>query len=132
MDLNPNYDEDNGIDMDIESDFFPNVEDTNDLNNNYSTYDTMNIDPTSDMTMLLKRAIGAERRQKSSTDNFHSNDNHHCNSQQMSEANPFEESEQFFHDLCAELTNTTATLVSSAATTNTFNFSTTPEQTLIH
>jgi hypothetical protein len=51
----------------------------------------------------------------------------------MSETNTFEETEQFFHDLCAELTNTTAALVSSSTTTtNTFNFSTSPEQTLIH
>jgi hypothetical protein len=134
LDLNPNCDEDNGLDMDIESDLVNIVENnnSNDINNN-STCEIMNIDQTSDVTLLLKRAIGAERRQKSSTDNFHFNDSNNSNSQQMSETNTFEETEQFFHDLCAELTNTTAALVSSSTTTtNTFNFSTSPEQTLIH
>jgi hypothetical protein len=98
------------------------------LNNN-ATCDTMNTDQSSDVNFFLKRAIGAERRQKSTADNFHLNDSNNTSSQHMSETNTFEESEQFFHDLCAELTNTTAALVSS---TNTINFSSTPEQTLIH
>ncbi len=130
LDLNPNCDEDNVLDMDIESDLV-NIVDNN--NNNNSTCEIMNIEQTSDVTLLLKRAIGAERRQKSSTDNFHFNDSNNSNSQQMSEINTFEETEQFFHDLCAELTNTTAALVSSSSsTTTTFNLSTSPEQTLIH
>jgi hypothetical protein len=113
--------------MDIESDIV-----TNELNNNNnSTCETMNIDQTSDVTLLLKRAIGAERRQKTCTDNFHFNENNNTNLHHMSETNTLEETEQFFHDLCAELTNTTATLVSSS-TTNVLNFSTSPEQTLIH
>jgi hypothetical protein len=116
--------------MDIESDLVTVVGNNNEINNN-STYETMNIEQTSDVTLLLKRAIGAERRQKSSTDNFHFNDSNITNSHQISETNTFEETEQFFHDLCAELTNTTATLVSST-TTNALNFSTSPEQTLIH
>ncbi|CAM4795276.1 unnamed protein product [Rotaria magnacalcarata] len=104
----------------------------NEINNN-STCETMTIDQTSDVTVLLKRAIGAERRQKSSKDNFHfnENDNNNTNLHHVSETNTFEETEQFFHDLCNELTNTTASLVSTS-TTNALNFSTSPEQTLIH
>jgi hypothetical protein len=98
--------------MDIESDLV-----------NNSTCETINMDQTTDVTFFLKRAIGAERRQKSSTDNFHFNDSNNIHPHQISETNTFEETEQLFHDLCAELTNTTA---------NTLNFSTTPEQTLIH
>jgi hypothetical protein len=102
--------------MDIESDIV-----TNELNNNNnSTCETMNIDQTSDVTLLLKRAIGAERRQKTCTDNFHFNENNNTNLHHMSETNTLEETEQFFHDLCAELTNTTATLVSSSTTNHQF------------
>jgi len=117
--------------MDIESDLVNVVDNNNDLNND-STCETMNIDQTSDVTLLLKRAIGAERRQKSSTDNFHFNDSNNTNSNHMSETNTFEETEQFFHDLCAELTSTTAAALVSSSTANALNFSTSPEQTLIH
>jgi hypothetical protein len=116
--------------MDIESDLVTVIGNNNEINNN-STCETMNIEQTSDVTLLLKRAIGAERRQKSSIDNFHFIDSNNTNPHQISETNTYEETEQFFHDLCAELTNTTATLVSSS-TTNPLNFSTSPEQTLIH
>ena len=135
LDLNPNYAEDNGIDMDIESNLVTMVEENTNSNddNPHSICDSMNIDQGSDVTLLLKRAIGAERRQKSSSsDSFHFHDSNPSNSQPMSDSNTFEETEQFFHDLCAELTNTTATLVSSSATSNALNFSATPEQTLIH
>ena len=140
LDLNPNCDDDNGLDMDIESDLVNIVDNptttttipTNNNNNNNTTCEVMNVDQPSDMTLLLKRAIGAERRQKPSTDNFHFNDSNNSHSQQLSETNTFEETEQFFHDLCAELTTTTAALVSSSSTTTTFNLSTSPEQTLIH
>lgn len=133
LDLNPNYNEDNEIDMDIESNLVTMVEEnTNTNDDKNSICDSMNIDQESDVTLLLKRAIGAERRQKSSSDSFHFHDSNPSNSQTMSDSNTFEETEQFFHDLCAELTNTTATLVSSSATSNALNFSTTPEQTLIH
>jgi hypothetical protein len=139
LDLHANYDDENGIDMDIESDLVNIVgnntsNDINNNNNNLTTYETMNIDQTSDVNLLLKRAIGAERRQKTSTDNFYFNDSNYTNNtncHQISETNTYDETEQFFHDLCAELTNTTATLVSSS-TSNIFNFSSTPEQTLIH
>ncbi|CAF0925923.1 unnamed protein product [Adineta ricciae] len=100
-------------DMDIESDLL-NIVDNNQLDSNVSPCETMNIDQTSDVNILLKRTIGAERRQKS-----------------MSEGNIFEETEQFFQELCAELTNTTATLVSTSAP-NALNFPPTPEQALIH
>ncbi|CAF0779226.1 unnamed protein product [Rotaria sordida] len=134
IDFNTNCENDNGIDMDIDSDIV-NVLGNDEINNN-STCETMNIDQTSDVTALLKRAIGSERRQKSSTDNFYfhdsnNNNNNNTNLDHMSETNTFEETEQFFHDLCNELTNTTASIVSSS-TTNVFNFSTSHEQTLIH
>ncbi|CAF1265356.1 unnamed protein product [Rotaria sp. Silwood1] len=134
INFNTNCDNDNGIDMDIDSNIV-NVLGNDEINNN-STCETMNIDETSDVTVLLKRAIGAERRQKSSTDNFHFNDsnnntNNYTNLHHMSETNTFEETEQFFHDLCTELTNTTASIVSSS-TTSALNFSTSQEQTLIH
>ena len=133
LDLNSNYNEDNGIDMDIESNLVTMVEENNNNNDdNNPICDPMNTDQGSDVTLLLKRAIGAERRQKSSSDNFHFHDSNPSNSQPMSESNTFEETEQFFHDLCAELTNTTATLVSTSSTSNALNFSSTPEQTLIH
>ncbi|CAF1391027.1 unnamed protein product [Rotaria magnacalcarata] len=132
IDFNTNCDDDNSIDMDIESDIVTVLGSNNEINNN-STCETMTIDQTSDVTVLLKRAIGAERRQKSSKDNFHfnENDNNNTNLHHVSETNTFEETEQFFHDLCNELTNTTASLVSTS-TTNALNFSTSPEQTLIH
>jgi hypothetical protein len=127
LDLNPNCDDDQGFDMDVESDLLT-VVSNNELNTN-STCETMNIEQISDVTLLLKRAIGAERRQKSSTDNYHFNENNNSNISQISETNTFEESEQFYHDLCAELTNTTAALVSSS-TTNILNFPTSHEQTV--
>ena len=119
-------------DMDIESDLL-NIVDDNQLDSNVSPCETMNIDQTSDVNILLKRAIGAERRQKVSSDNFHFNQTTAINEnlQCMSEGNTFEETEQFFQELCAELTNTTATLVSTS-TPNALNFSPTPEQALIH
>ncbi|CAF2583172.1 unnamed protein product [Rotaria sp. Silwood2] len=130
IDFNTNCDNDNGIGMDIDSDIV-NVLGNDEINNN-STCETMNIDQASDVTVLVKRAIGAERRQKSSADNFYFNDsnNNNTNFHHMSETNTFEETEQFFHDLCTELTNTTASIVSSS--TNVLNFSTSQEQTLIH
>ena len=133
LDLNPTYNDDNGIDMDIESNLVTMVEENTNPNDDQNTIcDSMNIDQGSDVALLLKRAIGAERRQKSSSDSFHFHDSNPSNSQPMSESNTFEETEQFFHDLCAELTNTTATIVSSSTTSNALNFSPTPEQTLIH
>ncbi|CAF2985916.1 unnamed protein product [Rotaria sp. Silwood2] len=130
IDFNTNCDNDNGIGMDIDSDIV-NVLGNDEINNN-STCETMNIDQASDVTVLVKRAIGTERRQKSSADNFYFNDsnNNNTNFHHMSETNTFEETEQFFHDLCTELTNTTASIVSSS--TNVLNFSTSQEQTLIH
>ncbi|CAF0774865.1 unnamed protein product [Adineta steineri] len=130
--LNTNFHDD----MDIESDLV-NVVSNNEINSiNNSTCETMNIDQTSDVNLLLKRAIGAERRQKPLTDNLYfnednNNNDNNTNLPQISQSNTFEESEQFFHDLCAELTNTTAALVSSS-TTNILNFSSSAEQTLIH
>ncbi|CAF1002232.1 unnamed protein product [Adineta ricciae] len=119
-------------DMDIESDLL-NIVDNNQLDSNVSPCETMNIDQTSDVNILLKRTIGAERRQKVSSDNFHFNETTAINEnlQSMSEGNIFEETEQFFQELCAELTNTTATLVSTSAP-NALNFPPTPEQALIH
>lgn len=131
LDLNANCDDDFGLDMDIESDLENLVENSNDLNNNY-TCDTVNIDQSSDVNLFLKRAIGAERKQKSSSDNFSFNDSNSFDSSHISEANLFEESDQFFLDLCSELTNTTAALVSSTSPSNTFHFSSSPEQALIH
>jgi hypothetical protein len=90
----------------------------------------MDVEQDTDVTLLLKRAIGAERRQKPSTDNLIVNENNNNNSN-ISESQTLEETEQFFHDLCAELTSTTATLVSSSPT-NTLRCSTPPEPTLIH
>lgn len=119
----------------IESNLVTMVEENNNNNDddNNRNSDSLNMDQGSDVTFLLKRAIGAERRQRSSSsDNFHFHDSNPSNSQPMSESNTFEETEQFFHDLCAELTNTTATLVSTSSTSNALNFSSTPEQTLIH
>ena len=133
LDLNSTYDDNNadsdaGMAMDMDSDLVTVVGD-DDLND--STCETMNIEQTSDVTSFLKRAIGAERRQKVSPDHFHSNETDHSNFHHVSSGSTYEETEQFFHDLCAELTNTTAALVSSS-TSNALNFTSTPEQTLIH
>lgn len=92
---------------------------------NSSSYDTMDLEEEHDMTLLLKCAIGAERR----TINSNSNENDvHADQtathQDLSTNNSFEETEQFFHDLCAELTSTTAALVSSCSMP--------AEQALIH
>ncbi len=110
--------------MDIDSDIVT-VVSTNEPNN--SPCDTMDIEQETDVTLILKRAIGAERRQKNSTENLILNENNN----NISETTTLEETEQFFHDLCAELTNTTATLVSSPSA-NSLRCSTSPEQTLIH
>ena len=110
--------------MDIDSDIVT-VVSTNETNN--SPCDTMDIEQDTDVTLLLKRAIGAERRQKPSTENLILNEN----TNHLSETTTLEETEQFFHDLCAELTNTTAALVSSSST-NSLRCSTPPEPTLIH
>jgi len=129
LDLNENCDDDE-IDMDIDTDIVT-VVSNNEANN--STCDTMDIEQETDVTLLLKRAIGAERRQKSSTENLilkETNINNN-NNNNLSEETTLEETEQFFHDLCAELTSTTAALVSSPST-NTLRCPTPPEQTLIH
>jgi hypothetical protein len=113
--------------MDIDSDIVT-VVSTNETTN--SACDTMDMEQETDVTLLLKRAIGAERRQKCSTDNLILNENNN-NNNHLSETTTLEETEQFFHDLCAELTNTTAALVSSSST-NSLRCPTPPEQTLIH
>ncbi len=128
LDLNENCDDDD-IDMDIDSDIVT-VVSNNETNN--STCDTMDIEQETDVTLLLKRAIGAERRQKPLTENLNLNENNNNNNNHnLSETTTLEETEQFFHDLCAELTNTTAALVSSSST-NPLRCTTPPEQTLIH
>ncbi|CAF1685412.1 unnamed protein product [Adineta ricciae] len=131
LDLNENCvnNDDDEIDMDIDSDIVT-VVSTNETNN--SPCDTMDIEQETDVTLLLKRAIGAERRQKnsSSTENLVGNETIDSNLEETATA-AFEETEQFFHDLCAELTNTTAALVSST-TTNSLRCSTSPEPALIH
>jgi hypothetical protein len=114
--------------MDIDSDIVT-VVSTNETTN--SACDTMDMEQETDVTLLLKRAIGAERRQKCSTDNLILNENNNNNNNHLSETTTLEETEQFFHDLCAELTNTTAALVSSSST-NSLRCPTPPEQTLIH
>ncbi|CAF3958462.1 unnamed protein product, partial [Rotaria sp. Silwood2] len=132
LDLNENCDS-NEIDMDIDSDIVT-VVSNNETND--STCDTMDIEQETDVTLLLKRAIGAERRQKISTENLilNENNNHNNNNNNnnhLSETTTLEETEQFFHDLCAELTNTTAALVSSSST-NSLRCPTPSEQALIH
>ncbi len=127
LDINENCDDVDDvdeIDMDIDSDIVTVVSNTDTTN---STCDTMDVEQETDVTLLLKCAIGAERRQKSSTENLILNENNN----NLSETQTLEETEQFFHDLCAELTSTTATLVSSSPT-NTLRCSTPPEPTLIH
>ena len=131
LDLNSNCDGDD-INMDIDSDIVTVVSSTE---TNHTTYDTMDMEQETDVALLLKRAIGAERRQKSSTENFISNDHHTTmTNDHLSETATFEETEQFFHDLCAELTSTTASLVSSSSSsTNALRCTAaSPEQTLIH
>jgi len=128
LNLNENCDDDQEIDMDIDSDIVTVV--SNNETNNNSTCDTMDIEQETDVTLLLKRAIGAERRQKPSTENMIVNENNN-NNNNLSENTTLEETEQFFHDLCAELTTTTAALVSSSST-NSLRCPTPPEQTLIH
>ncbi|UJR21101.1 hypothetical protein I4U23_024201 [Adineta vaga] len=122
--------DDDEIDMDIDSDIVT-VVSTNETNN--STCDTMDMEQDTDVTLLLKRAIGAERRQKNSlsTENPILNETNNSNISETTTTTAFEETEQFFHDLCAELTNTTATLVSTS-TTNSLRCSTSPEPALIH
>jgi hypothetical protein len=120
--------DDSSIGMDIESDILT-IVGSNDLND--SACETMNIEQNPDVTLLLKRAIGAERRQKRSPDHFQMNEAYHSNLHLVTNDSTFEDTEQFFHDLCTELTSTTATLVSSS-TSNVLNFSSSPEQTLIH
>jgi hypothetical protein len=112
--------------MDIDSDLVTVVSNTE---TNNSTCDTMDIEEETDVALLLKRAIGAERRQKPLTENLILNENNNNNN--LSESTTLEETEQFFHDLCAELTSTTATLVSTSST-NPLRCPTPPEQTLIH
>ncbi|CAF1031224.1 unnamed protein product [Rotaria magnacalcarata] len=130
LDLNENCDA-NEIDMDIDSDIVTVVSNNE---GNDATCDTMDIEQDTDVTLLLKRAIGAERRQKISTENLILNENANHNNtshSHLSETTTLEETEQFFHDLCAELTNTTAALVSSSSS-NSLRCPTPPEQALIH
>jgi hypothetical protein len=128
LDINENCDDDDDeIDMDIDSDIVTVVSNTEPTN---STCDNMDVEQETDVTLLLKCAIGAERRQKPSTENLILNENNNNNTN-LSETQTLEETEQFFHDLCAELTSTTASLVSSSST-KTLRCSTPPEQTLIH
>jgi len=136
LDLNENCDVEEEIDMDIDSDLVTVV--SNETGSTQSSCDTMDIEQETDVALLLKRAIGAERRQKSSTEfntnNINNNneiDDNNNNANVSEQTTNFEETEQFFHDLCAELTNTTAALVSST-TTNSLRCPTPPEQTLIH
>ena len=121
--------DDNDIDMDIDSNL---VDVVNNNNNgiNDSTCDKMDIQQEGDVTLVLKCAIGTERRQNMSTDNLILNENTTTNNH-LSEATTIGETEQFFHDLCTELTNTTATLVSSSST-NSLRCSNSSEQTVIH
>ena len=121
-------DDNTGLAMETDTDIVT-VLGNDDLND--STCETMNIEQTSDVTLFLKRAIGAERRQKVSSEHYQSNETYHSNLHIVSGDSTYEDTEQFFHDLCTELTSTTAALVSSTSS-NVLNFSTTPEQTLIH
>ncbi|CAF5135309.1 unnamed protein product, partial [Rotaria socialis] len=60
----------------------------------------MDIEQDTDVTLLLKRAIGAERRQKISTENLILNENANHNNtshSHLSETTTLEETEQFFH-----------------------------------
>ena len=119
----------NGLAMEIDADIVA-VFGNDDLND--STCETMNIEQSSEVSLFLKRAIGAERRQKVSSEHYHpNNDTYQSNLHLVSTDSTYEDTEQLFHDLCAELTNTTAALVSST-TGNVLNFSSSPEQTLIH
>ena len=136
IDLNSHCNHQEDIDMEIDSDIVT-VVTNHDLDSN--NYDTMDIEQDTDVNLLLKRAIGAERRQKSATETLLPID-----SQEYSESttnnhslppgsSSFEETEQFFHDLCAELTSTTAALVSSSSSSaNVLRCSTQAEQTVIH
>lgn len=127
LDINTNFDDDDfELDMDIESDLGNLVENSNDLSNNFLC-DTTNIDQTSDVNYFLKRAIGAERKRKTSSDNHYFNGSKHFDCSHISETNLFDESEQNFHDLCAELFSPPST-----STSNSFHFSSTPEQTVMH
>ena len=131
FDLNQNCD-DNEIDMDIDSDLVDVVNNNNNTGINDSTCDKMDIEEEADVTLVLKCAIGTERRQNTSTDNLISNENTTSDSHEhLSETTTIGETEQFFHDLCTELTNTTAKLVSSSST-NSLRCSTSSEQTVIH
>lgn len=139
LDLHANCDDDGDIDdsmnmnMDIESDDLATGFGHDDLSQ--STYETMNSEQTSDVALFLNRAIGAERRQRLIADSFHFAENNYTSitHDHLSQGSTQEETEQFFHDLCAELTNTTAALVSSSSSTaSAFNLSPLPEQTLIH
>ena len=116
--------DDEQIAMDIDSTDLVTVVSNDSMNN--SNCDVMDMEEDNQMTLLLKRAIGAERRTKSSTENLIVNENNNNNPSTV-----LEETEQFFHDLCAELTSTTAALVSSSST-NTLRCSTPPEPALIH
>ncbi|CAF4716891.1 unnamed protein product, partial [Rotaria magnacalcarata] len=58
--------------MDIDSDIVTVVSNNE---GNDATCDTMDIEQDTDVTLLLKRAIGAERRQKISTENLILNEN---------------------------------------------------------
>lgn len=137
LDLNSHCDREDDINMEIDSDIVT-VVSNHELNSN--NYDSMDIEQESDVNLLLKRAIGAERRQKSSTEKYlaienqdHSEENTTNHHSVPAQSNSFEETEQFFHDLCAELTTTTAALVSSSsATSNVLRCATPTEQTLIH
>jgi len=128
LDLNGHCPTDEEIQMDIDSSDLVTVVTNHEMNGN--SYDTMDIEEENDVTLILKRAIGAERRQKSpSTENFLTLNNdddvdQQTNHQDLPTNNSYEETEQFFHDLCAELTSTTATLVSSCPIAG--------EQALIH
>ena len=139
LDLNSHCDTDEDeIDMDIDSDIVT-VVSNHEID--ATNYDTMDMEhETTDMTLLLKRAIGAERRQKPSSENFiamenhdhvNNNNNPNINHHQLPDTTTLEETEQFFHELCAELTSTTAALVSSSSS-NGLRCPTPPEQALIH
>jgi hypothetical protein len=91
LDLNENCDEEE-IDMDIDSDLVTVVSNTE---TNNSTCDTMDIEEETDVALLLKRAIGAERRQKPLTENLILNENNN-NNNNLSESTTLEETEQFF------------------------------------
>jgi hypothetical protein len=138
LDLNSHCNHENDIDMDIDSEIVTVVSNHEITTGNY---DTMDMEEETDVSLLLKRAIGAERRQKSSSDTFISMDHHdnvnnanlniNINHHQMSDETALQETEQFFHDLCAELTSTTAALVSSSSS-NVLACSIPSEPALIH